>query len=97
MYTLYTAHALTRRDEEVFDSIALDDVVCIVNYDESPIKSLHLIHCTNCQSVNCITPDIVHCTREGSAKGLTSLWRPKMYAVWVRQNITVSRDEGELV
>ena len=66
-------------------------VVCRLN------KSLLIDHSTDCHTVLCITLDCVHCTRKGSAKGLTSLHCPKMYSVWVNGNITVPTNESELV
>ena len=90
---------LTWRNEGVLDSIALDEValyaVCTLN--DVSIKSLHIAHSTDCHSVLCITLDRVHCTREGSIYELTTLQCPIVYPVWVRENITVSTDEGDLV
>ena len=65
---LYTAHALTRRDEGVLDSIALDEVAlyAVHTLNDVSVKSLHTAHFTDCHSVLCITLDCVHCTREGS-------------------------------
>ena len=92
-------HALTRRGEGVLDSIALDEVAqyAVHTLNDVSVKSLHIAHSIDCHSVLCITLDCVHCTREGKAKELTSLQCPIVYPVRVRENITVSRDEGELV
>ena len=91
-------HALTRRDEGVLDCLALDEValyaVHTLNYVS--VKSLHIAHSTDCHSVLCFTLDRVHCTREGSVYELTILCCPIVFPVWVRENITVSTDEGEL-
>ena len=97
IHILYTA--LTRRDKGVLDCIALDEVAqyAVHTLNDVSIKSLHIAHSTDCHSVLCITLDCVHCTREGSAKELTSLHCPIVYPVWIREKITVSTDEGELV
>ena len=90
---------LTRRDEGVLDCIALDGVAhyAVHTLNDVFIKSLHTAHSTDCHSVLCITLDCVPYTREGRAKELTSFCCPIVYPVWVRENITVSTDEGELV
>ena len=92
-------HALTRRDEGVLDSIALDEVplYAVRTLNDVSVKSLHITHSTDSHSVLCIILRRVHCTREGSAKDLTSLRCPIVYPVGVSGNITVSTDEGELV
>ena len=67
----------------VHDSIALDEVaiyiVCTVNYDECPFKSLHIAHSTNCHSVLCITLKWVHYTK-GRLRG----WPPFAVAKCIR-------------
>ena len=93
-------HALTRRDEGVLDSIAPDEVApqyAVHTLNDVSVKSCHIAHSTDCHCVLYITPGWVHHTREGRAKELTSLSCPIVYPVWVRENITVSTDEGELV
>ena len=59
---------LTRRDEGVLDCIALDEVAqyAVHTLNDVSIKSLHIDHSTDCQSVLCITLDDVQCTREDS-------------------------------
>ena len=92
-------HALTRRDEGVLDCIALDEGACYAVYtlNDVSIKSSHIAHSTDCHSVLCITLDCVQCTREGSVQGLTTLRCLIVCPAWIRENITVSTDEGELV
>ena len=92
-------HALTRRVEGVLDLIALDEGApyAVHTLNDVSIKSSHIAHSTDCHSVLCITPDCVHGTREGCGKDATTLHCPIVYPVWVRENITVSTDEGELV
>ena len=96
---LYTAHALTRRDEGVLDCIALDEVAqyAVHTLNDVSIKSCHIAHSTDCHSVLCITLNRVHYTREGCIYELSSLRCPIVYPVWVIENITVSTDEGELI
>ena len=98
-HILYTAHALTRRDKGILDSIALDEVAlyAVHTLNDVFVKSLHVTHSTDCHSVLCITLNCVHYTREGSVYELSSLCCPIVYPVWVIENITVSTDEGELV
>ena len=90
---------LTRRDEGVLDCIALDEVAlyAVRTLNDVSIKSLHIVHSTDCHSVLCITLDCVHYTREGSAKDLTTLHCPIAYPVWVSGIITVSTDKCDLV
>ena len=90
---------LTRRDEGVLDSIARDEVAlyAVHRLNDVSVESLHIAHSTDCHSVLCITPEWVHCTREGRAKELTILHCPIVYPVGVSGNITVPTDEGELV
>ena len=92
-------HALTRKDEGVLDSIALDEVAlyAVHTLNDVFVKSLHIVYSTNCHSVLCITLDWVQYTREGSVYELSSLRCSIVYPVWVVENITVSTDEGELV
>ena len=64
-HILYTAHALTRRDEGVLDSIALDEVAqyAVHTLNDVFVKSLHITHSTDCHFVLCITLNCVHYTR----------------------------------
>ena len=96
---MYTAHTLIRRDEGVLDWIALDEVAvyAVHTLNDVSVKNLHTTHSTDCHSVLCITLDCVQSTREGCGKDFTTLHCPIVYPVWVRRNITVSTDEGELV
>ena len=96
---LYTAHALTSRDEKEVDSIALDEVAQIIirTLDEVSIQwSYYVISSDGCV-VFCSSLSSVHCTREGSAKDFTTLHCPIVYPQRRGENITVSTDEGELV
>ena len=90
---------LTRRDEGVLDSIALDEfaLYAVHTLNDVSVKSLHIAHSTNCRSVLSITLDCVRCTREGSAKELTILHSPVVYPVWISGNIAVPTDESQLV
>ena len=95
-----TVNALTRKDEGVLDCIALDEVALYAVHttlNDVSIKSLHIAHSTDCHSVLCYTLDCVHCTREGSAKELTTLRCPIVYPQWGTENSTMSTDEGKLV
>ena len=86
-------------DERVLDCIALDEAApyAVHTLNDVSIKSSHIAHSTDRHSVLCITLDCVQCTREGSVQDLTTLHCPIVCPVWVRENITVSTGEGELV
>ena len=90
---------LTRRDEGVLDCIALDevDLYAVHTLNDVSVESLHIAHSTDCHSVLCITPEWVHCTREGRSKELTILRCPIVYPVGVSGNIAVATDESQLV
>ena len=96
---LYTAHALTRRNEGELDSIALDEVaqIIICTLDEVSIQCLYCVNSSDGCVVFCSSENSVTCTRESSAKDFTTLHCPIVYPQRRGENLTVSTDEGELV
>ena len=90
---------LTRRNEEVLDCITLDGILQYIVYtlDEVSLQHSYIVHSTDGCCVYCSSLNSVHCTREGSANGFTSLHCPVVYPVWASEGITVSTDEGKLV
>ena len=90
---------LTRRNERIFDSIALDEgtKIFIGTLKDISIQCLYIVHSNNGCSVFCSSENSVQCTREGSGKYITTLHCPIVYPQWGTEKITVSTDEGELV
>ena len=90
---------LTRRNEGVLDCIALGEVAqyIIHTLDEVSIQCSHIVNSSNGCCVFCSSLNSVHCTREGSDNGITTLHCPIVYPQWGIDIITVSTDEGELV
>ena len=100
MHVLYTVTIrLTRRNEGVLDCIALGEVAqyIVCTLDEVAIQSSYIVNSSNGCCVFCSSLNSVHCTREGSANGFTTLRCPIVYPLWGRDSITVSTDEGELI
>ena len=99
MRTVKYNSQLTRRNEGVLDGIALGEVAQYIvdTLDEVSVQCLYIVNSSNGCCVFYSRLNSVHCTREGSAKGITTLHCPVVYPPWGTTSITVSTDEDELI